>query len=162
MDRVFLDGLLEQVEDAISEDNELLAKCASPIERRFAAAFQLYAALLEGRPWGFEDKAWLIPRLFIEPQFEIKPYRVDFLIGWKGAPLRDVAFVVECDGHEFHEKTKEQAAHDKSRDRVLSARVARVLRFTGSEIHRKPFECASEAFGIADGLRADYRGQWKR
>ena len=42
---------------------------------------------------------------------------------------------VECDGHEFHEKTKQQAARDKARDRD---------RFTGSEIWKDPGACADE------------------
>ena len=31
----------------------------------------------------------------------------------------EIRIVVECDGHDFHEKTKEQAARDKSRERDL-------------------------------------------
>jgi very-short-patch-repair endonuclease len=51
---------------------------------------------------------------------------------------------IECDGHDFHEKTKEQARKDKRRDRVFLAEGLPVLRFTGSEIHRDPTAIAKE------------------
>lgn len=57
---------------------------------------------------------------------------------------RDIAkLVVELDGHDFHEKTKEQAAHDKKRDRWLQLKGYAVLRFTGSEVFAEPVACAS-------------------
>lgn len=45
------------------------------------------------------------------------------------------AVVVELDGQESH-KTKEQRAKDARRDRWFMARGIRVLRWTGSEVHR--------------------------
>jgi hypothetical protein len=51
---------------------------------------------------------------------------------------------VECDGHDFHEKTKEQAAADKARDREIVAAGITVLRFTGSEIWKDAEKCAQE------------------
>lgn len=78
------------------------------------------------------------------PQMPIGPYRVDFAIrhifGLTGAS----GIVVECDGHDFHEKTKEQAARDKERDRFLQSEGYRVLHFTGSEIWADPMDCAHE------------------
>jgi very-short-patch-repair endonuclease len=62
--------------------------------------------------------------------------------------------IVECDGHDYHERTKDQAKKDRSIDRWVqhpkSTYVA-ILRFTGSEIHRAPALCAKE---IMDDLRA--------
>jgi very-short-patch-repair endonuclease len=81
--------------------------------------------------------------LFIIPQQQIDRYRVDFLIELRYAG-RVKAIVVECDGHDYHERTKEQAAKDKSRDRYLVAKGYPVLRFTGSEIYRSPEQCAAE------------------
>lgn len=52
--------------------------------------------------------------------------------------------VVEVDGHEFHERTKEQAARDKSRDRYLTSNGYTIFRFTGSEVYRKPDQMAAE------------------
>jgi very-short-patch-repair endonuclease len=52
--------------------------------------------------------------------------------------------VVECDGHDYHERTKEQARRDRSRDRAMVSKGITVLRFTGSEIYRDPARCAEE------------------
>lgn len=70
-------------------------------------------------------------------------YRLDFAVDPEGSKI-----AIECDGHEFHERTKEQAARDKSRDRALQAAGWRVLRFTGSEIFADPGKCASEVRAI--------------
>lgn len=65
--------------------------------------------------------------------------RVDFAIC-----VRDAHLVIELDGHEFHERTKEQAKRDKSRDRLLTASGWRVLRFTGSEIWANASRCVEQ------------------
>lgn len=57
---------------------------------------------------------------------------------------------IECDGHEFHEKTKEQAQKDKSKDRFLSSKGLAVFRFTGSEITKNPDKCADEIDSMLD------------
>ena len=81
----------------------------------------------------------------IEPQFPLridgKNYRADFMISNPDSQLK---MIVEADGHDFHEKTKEQAAKDKSRDRAMLAAGYRVMRFTGSEIWHDPHKCAQE------------------
>ena len=51
---------------------------------------------------------------------------------------------IEIDGHEFHEKTKEQATHDKKRERAIVLSGLTILRFTGSEIVRKCKSCIDE------------------
>ena len=69
----------------------------------------------------------------VEPQIKIGKYRVDFLITFLRNKKRKI--VVECDGHDFHEKTKEQAKHDKERDRYFTAEGYEVYHYTGSEIY---------------------------
>lgn len=82
--------------------------------------------------------------VMIAPQLKIGQYRVDFAVryifGLEGA----AGLIVECDGHEFHEKTKEQAARDKARDRFLALCGYRVMRFTGSEIWADPIACSEQ------------------
>lgn len=56
-----------------------------------------------------------------------------------------VRIAIECDGHDFHERTPEQAQRDKSRDRFLSEQGWIVLRFTGREITRDARSCALQA-----------------
>jgi very-short-patch-repair endonuclease len=46
-----------------------------------------------------------------------------------------INIVVEIDGHEFHERTKEQAKRDRMRDRLMLMDGYMVLRYTGSEIY---------------------------
>lgn len=57
--------------------------------------------------------------------------------------------IVELDGHDFHERTKEQAARDKKRDRDMVVGGDVVLRFTGSEIIKDPTKCMREAIDLA-------------
>lgn len=84
-------------------------------------------------------------------QFPIAGYRVDFLLfgttteaNSRGKKLR-YAFVVECDGHDHHERTKEQAARDRKRDRAMLMFGLDVMRFTGSELWKDADQCAAEA-----------------
>ena len=73
------------------------------------------------------------------PQATIGDYRADFLIEFSGRKI-----VVECDGHDFHEKTKAQAAHDRARDRYMQGLGYRVYRYTGSEIWKDVQKCVQE------------------
>jgi very-short-patch-repair endonuclease len=74
-------------------------------------------------------------------------YTADFWLLRLGTGEKPI--IVECDGHEFHERTKEQAEHDRKRDRRLTALGHKVLRFTGREIWRDPMKCATEALELA-------------
>lgn len=80
----------------------------------------------------------------IAPQAQVGGARVDFLIVHKNRDERVLKIVVECDGHDFHERTKEQAERDRSRDRQFQAEGFKVFRFTGSEIFRRATACAEE------------------
>jgi very-short-patch-repair endonuclease len=87
----------------------------------------------------------------INPQHEIeigdKRYRVDFLVSIiMDRKQREI--VIECDGHEFHERSKFQATKDKQRDRLLQSAGYRVFRYTGSEIWKDPDKCAREVFKV--------------
>lgn len=105
-----------------------------------------------------EDDYIFVPTLIMERQVGIEGYRVDFVISaytwgvvYHGSERVESArrwrrLVVECDGHEFHERTKEQAAKDKSRDRALNGLGYDVFRFTGSELWRDPFGCAEQVY----------------
>lgn len=138
-----------------------LERCESPIEKLLAAAFVAPAACREfdtrlellNPPSGKIEhcQAPPIDGVFMWQQISIGPYRVDFLLdSYPGRNLRPL--VVECDGHDFHERTKEQAQRDKARDRFLVGRGYRVLRFTGSEIFADAEEAAHQALKILLGL----------
>jgi hypothetical protein len=92
------------------------------------------------------------PLVAVYPQTTIAGLRVDLLVIAKdhyGHPeydSRTIAFVIECDGHAFHERTKKQAARDKARDRLLATSRLHVLRFTGSEIFNGAPSCAEQVW----------------
>jgi very-short-patch-repair endonuclease len=113
---------------------ELSQKCESPIEKMLLAAL-----LPEMLLWASRDGElhWEIV-----PQFRIPPFRADFLIRAIHDDYQSV--IVECDGHDFHDRTKDQVARDKKRDRTIQAAGYPVLRFTGSELHNDPQACADE------------------
>jgi very-short-patch-repair endonuclease len=126
--------------------------CESPIETAMLVALcvqgvEVFGALRLGAELGARtpDRGILV----IEQQKEIPPYRVDFLATLEHRFFRSFTAVIECDGHEFHERTKEQAARDKQRDRFLQDRGHSVYRFTGSEIFADPMGCARQ---IAESL----------
>ena len=135
---------------------DLLALCESPIEAILLAAL---CARWEGRVSVSRkglvaqvgDDAGL--RIVVEPQHVIQTqtatYRADLFAfvtrsQLETDPERWGATVIEVDGHEFHERTKEQAATDRRRDRALVGEGMRVVRFTGSEVFAAPGACAKE------------------
>ena len=63
-----------------------------------------------------------------------------------GVPVAKIA--VEVDGHDFHERTREQVVARNQRDRDLQADGWTVLHFSGSEIHRQPEECVRQVFDV--------------
>lgn len=135
-----------------------LARCESPIERRLAIAMAFMDVPLffaeDGRrhpitPGEFSEKTFRerfkSEGLAIYSQAQIGRHRVDFLIVALFQDRPALHFlVVECDGHDFHERTKEQARRDRSRDRDLLIGDRKVMRFTGSEIHSDAEKCAAQ------------------
>lgn len=80
-------------------------------------------------------------------QLPIGPYRVD--IALTDGPAR---LVIECDGRAFH-STEAQLLSDRRRDRELMLMGWRVIRYSGSEIHKSADACAAEALWIFDVIR---------
>ena len=131
-------------------DNEIVVE--SPIEKIFSVGMEIgfhmagvYRIRSECNGSRFVYDM-LSAKVIREAQKEIGQFRVDFLFTVEGKQGHLFKLVVECDGHDFHERTKEQAAKDRSRDRDLTMLGYTVIRFTGSEIYRKPAECAEQAF----------------
>jgi very-short-patch-repair endonuclease len=94
------------------------------------------------------------PFVCIFTQQKIDRYRVDMAMFYKnGSPRHIHKCIVECDGHDFHERTKEQAARDRMKDRQLQRLGYRVLRFTGSEIYQDATGCALEVVEHIKGAK---------
>lgn len=122
--------------------------CKSPIEKQLASALIFIEILGKSRLYFVEeisDSLQLVPDVFsyISPQAKIGKYIADFLIVTTIGGFSEY-IIIECDGHDFHEKTKQQAAHDKKRDRYFTQNGYKVLRFTGSEIYNDVDECVRE------------------
>lgn len=81
--------------------------------------------------------------LLLQYQHRLLDWRADFVLSAPSYSGRKI--IIECDGHDFHERTKEQAAKDRSRDRSATAAGHRIFRFTGSEIYRDPLGCSRDA-----------------
>lgn len=119
-----------------------MGRCESDLERAFlmlvAAHLQTFSISFagEGSPYGKPGGDSLID---VAQQVSIAGYRCDFVftIRWhRGGKARRVA--VECDGHRFHDRTKEQASSDRRRDRKLLASGVPTLRYTYSDITADP------------------------
>jgi hypothetical protein len=78
-------------------------------------------------------------------QARVSRYRVDFLLTHGDGPDNRQPLVLECDGHVYHERTKEQAERDRARDRELQSLGYPVFRYTGSEIWDDVLKHAHEA-----------------
>lgn len=88
----------------------------------------------------------LPPGFCIAPQIHIGPYIADFVIfAYFQTRARGI---IECDGHDYHDRTPDQAQHDRQRDRWMQSRGFSVLRYTGREIAASARHCASDALAI--------------
>lgn len=162
---VFEELARSKMSDLINDIEHVLEQCESPIEKVFISAIMAAA-----REAGYEtfdlyetnhDIDSYAPgsscELAIWPQFEVGKYRIDFRLVAKAydarlnPPWSTRKIMVECDGHEFHERTKEQAKRDRAKDRHLQALGYKILRFTGSEIWADPYKCAKETFTFLNG-----------
>lgn len=151
-----------------------LSRCESEIEKMLMVALFSVARAAENTTfllseWDFRELEKSQLGTFIEPQFKIDKYRADFRLiyvdhkpDWEnkrehngqmipGFKTVRSEILIECDGHDFHERTKEQARRDRARDREFQRLGYKVFRFTGSEIFADPIRCANEAIQAVGG-----------
>lgn len=140
--------------------SELEAVCESPIEVLLGAAFMVGLRLGNyNKFFGFcsqeEEGKKHDHHCLVMAQYKWKAYRIDWVI-------KDIKanqyFFIECDGHEFHERTKEQAERDRSKDRAIQQSGIPILRFTGREIYRDPCKCVTEILNFM-AARFDREGR---
>ena len=139
----------------------LITVCESPIEEMMLCSLCIVchenaeSVRYRIREHDFGDLGQIFDSFQIEPQAVIEKYRVDFLLTYS-ADIRDEpqssssqwhsqAVIIECDGHDFHEKTPNQAQRDKERDRHLQKLGYKMFHYTGREIWYDVFKCAHEA-----------------
>ena len=118
------------------------SECKSPIEVIFNFAFDLIIF----------SQGYMGMCLF--PQYKVtygrKRYYLDFV--FLASDIEDIfdienpnfKLAIECDGHNFHEKTKEQVISDNNKDYAVQMLGFDILRFSGSQIYKEPFQCAEK------------------
>ena len=128
--------------------DKMLDLCESPIEKLFL--IRLYGDRISMMDF-IKDYIGIIPQCAetLEIDGEFKSIRIDFLLN---VPNRDIRIAIECDGHDFHEKTKEQASADKARDFGLQKKGLYILRFSGSDIHNKIDYCVRRVWELLDSI----------
>ena len=124
--------------------SELICKEAqSPIEQIFYTAFNIVS---------FHSKYnfYLIPQYVTNTK---EAYRSDFAfetdIIEKDGNLKFkewFCLLIECDGHEYHNSSKDQVARDNKRDYELKKLGYDILHFSGSQIYRDPIGCAKDVY----------------
>lgn len=72
-------------------------------------------------------------------------YIPDFALILNGLPM---GYVIEIDGYQWHEKSKEQARIDKEKDRAYLRNNFIPIRFAGFEVYHNPEGCIHELFEI--------------
>jgi very-short-patch-repair endonuclease len=103
------------------------------------------------------------PHVEAWPQREVEiggsKYRVDFQMipCYDDQKIIDDAgqmwplIAVELDGHDYHERTKEQVTYRNQRDRALQSAGWLVLHYSGSELVRDPEACVRDVHAKAHG-----------
>lgn len=118
--------------------------CQSPIEKILYVACNIVFRI---RDKELDESAM---GMSVFPQFSIetekKNYCADFIIVLEKFVGKCVDVIVECDGHEFHQKTKAQVERDNQREYDIKKMGYDVLRFSGSQIYNNPFKCANDIF----------------
>jgi len=163
---VYMNKALRHLED-------LIATAESPIEMAmlFALCVAAHDAASNVRykkdSHLFGDLEDMPDVLVIEPQAQLGEYRVDFLLTYQecipdfdhkerfrdgteipGTKDVTVHLIVECNGHDYHDRSREQASRDRERDRELKKLGYEVFRYTGSDIWKDPLACATEAVEV--------------
>ncbi len=106
---------------------------------------------------------WHYQKIFIPddgyiliPQYRDKDITGKYFVDFMATELLDnTKIAIEIDGHDFHEKTKEQVRLDKKRERFITKNVFKFLRFSGSEIYKSPIEALTEVRDLIDKIEEE-------
>ena len=122
-------------------------ECESPIEQILLYALQIVV---------MDMKCWDIQ---FSTQEEVKvnghSYRLDLY--FEEDAENPIKVAIECDGHAFHEKTKEQVAYRNRRDMDLKSNGIDILHCSGSQIYKEPFGVACDIINYVNKLISDKR-----
>lgn len=127
------------------------SECESPIEMIFDVAFNL-TSIMATRCKNIPISFWLQSQAPVK--CNNKNYRADFMFNTEEYDLCDIKFendyklIIECDGHDFHEKTKAQVTKNNERDMDLKKAGYDVIHFNGSQIFNNPMKCANDTIDL--------------
>jgi len=128
----------------------------SPLEHLFYIAFREHEAMT---PISTKN-GYFVADIILNTQHEVGHYRIDFLITCYIPEFGDsVMIAVEIDGHEFHEKTKEQASKRNKRDAYLQTHGYYILRFTGSDVYNDVDKCVNDTLVFIRDLSRNIIGK---
>lgn len=174
LESLITEQYIEVAQDRYEHQLDALEKCCqSPIEQILAAhmtrliyggdpnqcmiwpqSYLDYDKCLKMFEYAIYDYDGVDPICRIFPQVRLPGRIVDFLVMSGEIDLEQNPhrlnpntfgrIIVECDGHEFHERTKDQAQRDRSFDRNAQRLGITIFRFTGREIYRDPKRCVNE------------------
>jgi len=125
---------------------ELYAKCESPLEKTFLIGLMTYTEYID---------VWLDGRF--SNQLKAENYRLDFAVQ---DPELGIKLNIELDGHNYHERTEEQAVSDRSRDRILSLQGWQVIRFHRKEIDTDLKSCIEQVVAMLRSSKSSSGLNW--
>ena len=131
---LLLENLTEWHRDIIGSGIYMGRRLESPLEQAFLLWWTAAASV-----WSTLGVLQVWPQ--VEIQADGRTYRIDFLVTTKSGSAQ---LLVELDGHEFHERTKDQVASRDERDRALSRAGWTILHFSGAEFYRAPMDALAE------------------
>jgi len=108
-----------------------------------------FSNILDFEDLGVEYNNFNIVSLIV-PQYKRLNYTVDFAIFSNEYP--NVSLGIEIDGYEWHDKTKEQAARDKRRDRELLMAGLPTIHFAGTEVYSNAIVMAEESIKVYSSM----------
>lgn len=77
--------------------------------------------------------------------FKADDYLTKLILG-KEIRNYNYKLIIECDGYEFHQKTRQQVQKDNEREYDLKMAGYEILRFSGSQIYNEPLKCAEDTY----------------
>lgn len=145
------------MQDAVHRFLVTTGRCDSPLEAIFAG-WWIGMNLLFACPPGTEAPIALAPQVTVDCGSD--RYRLDFQVVLtdpnnalgQAARRHRIEFPkigVELDGHEFHERTKEQVQLRDRRDRALQIDGWSVFHISGSELYRNGYQAVFDVYGHA-------------
>lgn len=153
------------VVDKVQENCSRVGQIGSPLEAIFAVWFEAHL-------FAYRSMTPMHCEIVLVPQHvahccDGMIYRLDFMIGAVfPANLERVAsrlevplfpmIGVELDGHDFHEKTKEQVTYRNQRDRTLQQTGWFVFHVSGSELNAKPAVIVQEILNYAINQTSEF------